>query len=230
MQENSAITNLLAVQFQMRRTGSVTASVWCDVYEWTAGGVINEGTGVLATSDARTFNSFVNSTPVLEDFTFSGVNRIDIAANDRRAFVIRTDAPVSTSTFPTVQYGTGQYSNGNIVIGGPTEAWGDANYPSHGDLPHLYEADDETIDVAPHESISIVDWPSFMENVWVEVHPPNMHTLIQEWVNDVGYLEGDPLSVIAQPTSDSDIGVQARNWDDMELVVEFRPRNVYVVT
>ena len=98
-------------------------------------------------------------------------------------------------------------------------------------MPSLFEADDVTPRTAPHGSISILDsFPTFpTNNVWVEVHPPNFHQLIQEWVNDPSYLEGDPIGVTISPANTTQVG-RIRSWDDFELVVEHRPRNVYVVT
>ena len=116
------------------------------------------------------------------------------------------------------------------MIAGEREAWGEALYPDLESYPHLYETDDETIDTPPFGSITSVDFPTTMNDTFFEVHPPNLHLLLQEWVNAPDYVEGDPVGFYVVPTSDSSIDVSGRSWDNMELVVEFRPRNVYVVT
>ena len=236
MQETGGddITDLDTVDVTCRKAGTPTGDVLVDVYEWTAGGLIDEDQGRLATSDPVDISTIADLFHA-ETFTFTGGDVISWNDDDRRAFVIRTDGvAVSTSNFLSVQYGTNsQYAPGGVVVSGARIAFAGAVYPDLGDYPKLYEVDDETIDTPPFGSIVSVDFPPFVVvaqvGTPVEVHPPDMHLLIQEWVNSPGYEEGDPLAVMFVPHADSSIGIQGRNWNDASLIVEFRPRNIYNV-
>ena len=234
---NTAITTLDTIDVEIQRIDTDGGDVWIEVYEWTASADEIGGASptILATSDLEAFNGISTSTGGKHTFSFSGGDRISWGANARRAFVLATDLPIVVGNIPSliIRFDQGaSVSDGGIMIAGLATGWSPKNYPGHGLLPKLFETDDSTIDTAPFlgaDGIHVVDFPdTWVEEVFIEVRPPNLHHTIQRWIQDPGYVEGDPLSLIFQPTNDTTFGLPAPLWDDTELVIDHRPRDLHV--
>lgn len=222
MQENSAITGLNGVTLNGRRVGSSAgASVWIEVYSFSGVDAIGS---LLATSDLLSFNA-ISTTFGPVAFTFSGANQINIAANAKRMFAVRSNTPLSSFNFFELSYGVGQYANGNAVIRSENGiGFSPGNYPSQGEYFKLYETDDQTIQDTPFGgagSIVSVDFTPWTLNVWKELHPSGLASLIQAWINDPGYVPGAPLAVCFQPHSSSSMLNPTPRWSNMELVVQW---------
>lgn len=216
--------NLGRIQFRMLRSGSLpSANLFCDLYNWTTGGGIDEGTGVLATSDAVAFDSLPTAGNALINFNFSGGNQYAVSNAERLAAVVRCDTLLDSFHLMFMVGSSSDYpSGGHFVFGDLTEAFGTCLYPEMGMFPILYEIDDTTIRTPPHGGISIIpSVPNFTNNVWVQVNIPDFTDRIQEWVSAAGYTEGDKLGLILQPTASSSLSVPARSWDGAELFVEW---------
>jgi hypothetical protein len=223
MREPVAIDELGRVEMTLLRAGSAPgASVWLDVHAGDAEGGVDEGAGVLATSDPVPFDAITGALGEPVGFEFSGSDRIAIPAEARRVFVVRTDAEVSEKVYLAVRVGAGQYANGNLVFGGVAEAFSDVLYPENGQLPLLYEGDHRTLDSEPHGGVCVIpEFPKFeTPDTWYELHPPGFEVLLQEWIDAPDYVEGNPLGVILQPRFDTETrDGPIRRWRDVELVV-----------
>ncbi len=188
------------------------------------GGIIDTTT-VLAASDPIVFSS-IGGAFHAETFVFSGGDQLVIADGDELGWSLSSGAPIDDDDYLEVAL-VEAIAAGVIGIeyaqrGGITAAFSQPNYPIDAAMPLLYESDNSTIRVAPHGSISrIASFPSFpTDNAFVEVHPPNFHTLIQEWIDDAGYVTDGNIGIQLTPSDNTEVPVK-RRWDDMELIVTF---------
>lgn len=223
--------NLGEVDFHLSRTVTHSSNMVVRVY--AVGGDGRPTGGVLATSDNVAYNTLATGAGGIVTFPFSGGNQIALSNSTRYAFIVVSLGSVRFRVHIQTSGIYGAVGTGEIVAGGLTLQFSDANYPQMGSLPLLYEADDSTIRTAPHGGISNTSFPDFAsDNVFYEVRPTRLKDRVQEWIDDGSYVEGGGVTgswmpIQIAPTSSTEVGI-TRQWDLAELRVSWRPRQTFV--
>jgi hypothetical protein len=190
------------------------------------------GAGIKATSDEVAWTSLTQDTAgAVVTFSFSGAEQITITDGERYVYVVRYKSGtggIKPWMMNIVQNGS---FDGDVQFHGYGDSFSTVYYPQSQDLPWLYEADDTTIDTAAFGSITDpFDWPSHPTPYGVtpvEIHPPDMKYLIQEWIEDAAYATDELIAFQVNPTADAGFGVQ-RSWSDVRLILEWRDRQIFV--
>lgn len=211
-----------SIDYRVRRVGSPAGSIFVTVHP-VIGNVLNDSV-VLATSGAIPCATLpVAFTNV--NFLFTGGNQIGISSGQTRGYKLNVGYPISASNYVEASASSTGFSATPLQpmnVAGIARQLSEVNYPIDAKLPLLYEADNATIRVAPHGSVArMTSFPSFpTDNVFVDVRPPTLKDLIQEWIDDPGYVSNGIIGVQVTPSDTTEVPV-LRQWDDYRLVVEY---------
>ena len=217
-----------SITLRLKRTGSNgSATQTVEVYQCRANDGSDdrpdEGVGIIATSNTRTFNTpGTGSSGSLVNFTFTAGPALTVG--NRYVFNYQNNAGVSSSNYISVLWtadstlsNPGMYPHNFATA----YAFASRNYPLIGQLPHLYEADDSTVRTTPLGSIANATFPSFSSNnTWYEVEPADLKTIIQEYIDQGGYGSGSLLGITIAPSSSATLPT-SRIWDSSELILSW---------
>ena len=172
-------------QCLMRRVGTPGGNIWMEI--WSVSGGLPSS--LLATSDTRTANSISTASlpSTNEVFTFTGANQIVLTAGTDIVPVMAGDWAVNISNYIAIvhQQNLAPIANSYAVTYGETGRLGQGNYLI-GQMP---------LDLAVVFGSGAITWamPNFTINTVYTT--PSIVQLIQSYVNDPSYVQGDPFLV-----------------------------------
>lgn len=223
--------NLGSAVIRLGRSSASFQTFSMDVYQAGA----NDGSddtpsgSVLATSNTVAHNTLsTGSTGGDVTFTFSGGNQIALSSGTRYVFVVR---PSSTIPYNIYADTTAPYANGSAQLAGIRVGFSASNYPQSGDLPWLFNAGTDTINVPPFGGLVTdpFEFPPFPApyGSFITVRPPELRQLIQAWIQDGSYATNREIAI--QLHSLSAEPAATRVWTNANLIVHWRvARNIYV--